>query len=42
MKDVEIFKEVVKDTFGNLKRKHRGIVDDLRTTEYETFSKIGA
>ena len=42
LKDVEIFKEVVKDTYGSLKRKHRGIVDDLRTTEYDTFSKIGA
>jgi len=41
LKDVDVFKTSVKDTFGNLKRKHRGIVDELRTTEYETFSKIG-
>ena len=42
LKDVEVFKEVVKDTYGSIKRQHRGIVDELRTTEYETFSKIGA
>ena len=40
MQDVEIFQEVIKHTYGDLKRQHRDVVDHLRETQSEAFFKI--
>ena len=40
MQDVEIFQEVIKHTYGDLKRQHRDVVDNLRETQSEAFFKI--
>ena len=40
MQDVQIFQEVIKHTYGDLKRQHRDVVDHLRETQSEAFFKI--
>jgi len=41
-KDLEIFEMVVQHTYGELKKRHRGVVDSLRADEFETFSRVTA
>ena len=38
IKDVEVFQAVVKHTYGDLQRKHRDVVDNLKLLEYEKFT----
>ena len=40
-KDVETFRQAIKQTFGDLRKQHRGVVDNLRTREHGTFTRIG-
>ena len=40
LKDMDIFKEVVKDTYGQLRSQKMDTIDDVRTREYETFQRI--
>lgn len=40
--DAAIFKHVIKDTYGSLRRAHRDIVDSVRTREFDTFSRVSA
>ena len=38
IKDVKVFQEVFKKTFFDIKKKHRDVVGDVRTREFDTFS----
>lgn len=38
--EVVVFQEVIKQTFGDLRKQARDTVDNLRTREHETFSRI--
>lgn len=40
-RDVEIFQENIKGTYGEFRKKHRDIVDPLRSRELDTFSRVG-
>jgi hypothetical protein len=42
LKDVEIFKEVIKETYGALRKEKGETIDNVRTREYETFQRISA
>lgn len=38
--DLQVFDKVIKNTYEDLKTKHRKIVDKVKDEEYETFDKI--
>ena len=38
--DAEIFEKGIKRSFGELKKNFRGVVDNIRTKELESFHKI--
>lgn len=40
IKDLEIYEHVIKHTYGEIRSTHRGVVDNLRTTERETFVRV--
>lgn len=42
IKDSEIFREVIKETYGALRNQKMDTIDDVRTREYETFQRISA
>ena len=38
--DAEIFEHGIKKQFGDLKKNFRGVVDNIRTTDYTSFVKV--
>jgi hypothetical protein len=38
--DAEIFEKGIKRQFGELKKNFRGVVDNIRTNELQTFHKV--
>lgn len=40
-KDVALFHTVIQEQWGGFKKQHREVVNNLRTREFETFSRVG-
>ena len=39
---MEKFQKVFKNTYGDIRKVHRNRVNELRSKEHETFSRIGS
>ena len=40
--DADIFEKGIKKQFGDLKKNFRGVVDNIRTEDYNVFLKVNA